>query len=303
MRNPIKQLIRDTLAYCGWKLIRTEQFSNLLTLQELLPEPAGIDYVPDRKIGHVGFLLDTDRQLLFLTKLRESRFQKLFQSIRLDQNINIEFIGKNYRSQGLIHNGFYPTPDAELYAAFIAEYEPVRIIEIGSGYSTLIAAHAIRHLGIHAEISVIDPEPRRDVEDYASRIERQRVERSSILDFDFSTRGQPIILFIDSSHITTMDRDIPFLFCRLLPNLPPGVIVHVHDIFTPFDYPVNYARRFYTEQYVLQALLAHNPKFRILFSTYLMSRKHAPEMQSVFGSQVGRDPLFFGSSFWMETVA
>jgi hypothetical protein len=201
---------------------------------------------------------------------------------------------------GLIHNGYYPTPDAELYAAFIAEYRPTSIIEIGSGYSTLIAHHTVKHLGLDSNIVVVDPAPRTDVSNYASRIEYERVEKSSLANIEFA-KDQRSILFIDSSHVSKMGGDVPFLFCQILPNLPAGVIVHVHDIFTPFDYPINYGYRFYNEQYVLQALLANSQKFIVLFSTHLMSREHAREMQRVFGAEVGSDPLFFGASFWIET--
>jgi hypothetical protein len=100
-----------------------------------------------------------------------------------------------------------------------------------------------------------------------------------------------------------MGGDVPFLYCRILPNLAAGVLVHIHDIFIPFDYPINYGYRFYTEQYILHALLANSPKFSVVFSTHAMSRKHSAEMQAVFGPRVGSDPLFFGASFWMNTVS
>ena len=109
------------------------------------------------------------------------------------------------------------------------------------------------------------------------------------------------ILFIDSSHVTNLGGDVPFLYCKLLPLLPPDVLIQVHDIFTPFDYPTNYGWRYYTEQYVLHALLAHNPKIKVRFATYAMSRFHAAAMQKAFGPQVGVDPLFFGASFWMQS--
>jgi len=307
MRNLMRRLAEAPLSYCGLTLVRSDRFSQLLHAQELLPllpqdHETRLDYVPDKKIGNAGFSLNIEHQLAFLQKLSEPRFQELFRGLRADPKINVGFGGKNYRDHGLIHNGYYPTPDAELYAAFIAEYQPVRIIEIGSGYSTLVAHYTITHFGIKSEIHAIDPEPRRDVLDYASRIEKERVENSSISTIDFS-QNKRTILFIDSSHITMTGGDIPLLFCQILPNLPAGIIVHVHDIFTPFDYPANYGRRYYTEQYVLQALLANNPKLSVLFSTHLMSREHPQQMQAIFGSQVGNDPLFFGASFWMETVA
>ena len=77
-----------------------------------------------------------------------------------------------------------------------------RSIQIGSDYSTLIAHYAVTHLGMNSEIHAIDPQPRREVIDYASRVEYERVENSSISEIDFS-QNQRTILFIDSSHITS----------------------------------------------------------------------------------------------------
>jgi hypothetical protein len=304
VKNLVKHALRRALAYRGLTLVQSERLSHLLGAEELLPETgtSGADYDPDRKIGNAGFALNIESQLSFLRTLSAPRFQELFRSLRADPNINTGFMGKDYRLQGLIHNGYYPTPDAELYAAFISEYRPSRIVEIGSGYSTLIAHHTIRYLGMTCEIHVIDPQPRREVADYASRIEYKRVQDSSFSSTALS-KGERAILFIDSSHVTKMGGDIPFLFCQILPHLPAGILVHVHDIFTPFDYSANYGRRFYTEQYVLQALLANSSKFSVRFSACAMSRENPAEMQAVFGPQVGNDPLFIGASFWMDAVA
>jgi len=304
MSNPLKQMIRKGLARCGLSLVKSRQLSGLMTAQSLLPDassPPSADYVPDAQIGTAGFSLNVEGQLTFLTKLCSSSFQDLFASLRRDPNINIGMAGKDHRSQGLIQNGYYPTPDAELFAAYIADFRPTRIIEIGSGYSTLIANHALRHQNHDCEIRVVDPEPRRDVAGYASHIEFEMVRNSSLANGKLLADAQRTILFIDSSHVTKLDGDIPFLYCQLLPMLPPGVLVHVHDIFTPFDYPTNYGWRFYTEQYVLQALLAHNPKMLVRFSTHAMSRLHPAAMQKAFGPQVGIDPRFFGASFWMQS--
>jgi Methyltransferase domain len=291
MSNPLKQMIQKGLyrARCGLSVVKSRHLSGFMTAQSLFPDassPPSADYIPDAQIGTAGFSLNVEGQLTFLTKLCSSPFQELFANLRSDPNINIGMAGKDYRSQGLIHNGYYPTPDAELYAAFIADFQPTRIIEIGSGFSTVIANHALRHLKRDCEIRVIDPEPRRDVASYASHIEFEMVQNSSLARESLAD-AQRTILFIDSSHVTKLGGDIPFLYCQLLPVVPSGVLIHVHDIFTPFDYPTNYGWRFYTEQYVLQALLAHNPKMSVRFSTHAMSRFHPAAMQKAFGPQVG----------------
>jgi hypothetical protein len=304
MMKTARQSVQNVLARLGWTLVRSEQLSLLREAQVLLPDvgTTGIDYVPEKKIGNFGFRLNWERQLLFLKKLADPSYQEFFRELRSDPDINLGLMGRNYGAEGLIHNGYFPTPDAELYGAIIAEYRPTRIIEIGSGYSTVIAHRAIRYFGIACEIHVIDPEPRRDVSNYASEIEHTPVQQSSLSNSTLSDNGRTIV-FIDSSHVTKLGGDVPFLFCQILPNLPVGVLVHVHDIFTPFDYPYNYGYQFYTEQYVLQALLANSSKFSVLFSAHAMSRAYASEMQATFGPRVGKDPLFFGASFWMDTVS
>ena len=309
-KSLISKSVQQVLANLGWTLVRSEQWSLLREewslLREakvLLPEAktTEIDYVPEKKIGNSGFCLNWSRQLLFLAKLTEPTYQDFFRELRSDPEINVGHMGRDYRAEGLIHNGYFPTPDAELYGAIIAQYRPTRIIEIGSGYSTVIAHRAIRYFGIACDINVIDPEPRRDVSNYASEIEYEPVQQSSLGNLELSNNARTIV-FINSSHVVKLGGDVPFLYCQILPNLPAGVVVHVHDIFIPFDYPLNYGYRFYAEQYLLQALLSNNSKFSVLFSAHAMSREHPGEMQAAFGPQVGRDPLFFGASFWMDTV-
>jgi hypothetical protein len=192
----------------------------------------------------------------------------------------------------------YPTPDAEIYAAMIAIARPKRIIEVGSGYSTVIARATIEHLGLNCEIHVIDPEPRRNIEGIANHIEYRPVEHSSLID---GTLSEGSLLFIDSSHVCRTDGDAPFLYCRLLPALPVGVLVHIHDIFVPFDYPDNYFERFYTEQYLLHTLLANSQKFEVLLATHYLSREYREAAQAAFGPHIGENLRFFGASFWMKS--
>jgi hypothetical protein len=128
---------------------------------------------------------------------------------------------------------------------------------------------------------------------------RTRVEALSVDDEVF--RSQRPILFIDSSHAVRAGGDAPFLLNRLVPSLPPGTLVHVHDVFTPYDYPDAYRRRLYGEQYVLQALLSHAPRFRVVFATHHMARRYTAELQGVFGAVVGADQ-HCGASLWFEIV-
>ncbi len=255
-------------------------------------------FLPEREIGNNGFSLNVESQLELLRSFREDDFQALFQSIRNNDEINTGFDRREYKSKGLIHNGYYPTPDAEIYAAMISSARPGRIIEVGSGYSTVVARAAMDYIGLDCRLHVIDPEPRRDIENIADVIEYKPVELSSLADIEFT---ENTFLFIDSSHICRGRGDLPFLYCKILPALPAGVFVHIHDIFIPYDYPDNYFERFYTEEYLLHALLAHSRKFEVVLAAHYLAREQTRLMQDLFGASVGDDPLFFGASFWMRS--
>lgn len=223
------------------------------------------------------------------------RHRHLFAALRSDARINTQ----HHEVGDKIRNGFFPTPDAETYAAMIAIREPQRIIEIGGGFSTLIARTTLDELRVDTELVVIDPEPRTDVTAAASRVVRQRVEEVGLKESDFPP---PSILFIDSSHILRTGGDVPFLFGELVPSLPAGVTVHVHDIYLPFDYSQLGVELWWTEQYVLLALLAHNPRYRIDLALRWMTAMNPALMAEIYGPIVTTDSAHGGGSFWFSTV-
>lgn len=301
MRSIRKALLRIPEIF-GIHAVQTGDLSILETVKRDLLlrdyEPHE-NFIPQGRIGNAGFSLNLENQLKLLASFSGPDFQELFRILRSSEEINAGSGGVDYKDRDLIHNGYYPTPDAELYAAMISTMNPARIIEVGSGYSTLIARAAVEHARLECEIHIIDPLPRRDIENYADRIEYKPVEESSLVDLELAP---DTLLFIDSSHVCRSGGDLPFLYCRVLPALPPGVLVHVHDIFIPYDYPDNYFERFYTEGYLLHALLANSSKFEVVLSTHNLSRNYKEPMQAAFGPSVGEDPLFFGASFWIKSV-
>ena len=248
-------------------------------------------FVPEMRAGSEGIELRAEEQLERLERWRRE-YAQAFRALRDDPSINTLCPGRDH-----LHNGTFPTPDAEIYAAMIADFAPRRIVEIGAGFSTLIAAKVTSGQGGSCEIVVVDPEPRTDVRDRVDRIENRPVEDVAAGDLPLCAQT---LLFIDSSHIARAGGDIPHLFNAILPTAPPGVLVHVHDVFIPYDYPPFCREHLYTEQYVLQALLAHSPRYRVLFATHYMSREHPDPMRETFGQVVGRDPLHYGSSFWFR---
>ena len=250
-------------------------------------------WVPRGEIGCQGIDLRESNQLERLDRWKTPPFQDLFGLLRQDPAINTQRAG-----QTSLTNGWYNTPDAEIYAAMIFEHRPRSIVEVGAGFSTLIAKATI-HAGLPTQITVVDPAPRTDVQASADECLRLPVERSAIGERDWSAGD---VLFIDSSHICRTRGDIPYLFCQLIPGLPSGVLVHVHDIYIPFDYPNNRDHLCYTEQYVLHALLAHSPRYRTVLTSHWLSRQHARRMQETFGPDTASDVRLYGGCYWFEVV-
>jgi hypothetical protein len=239
-------------------------------------------FAPETRLDLPGIDLQIPAQLERLERWRLA-YQQVFNALRCNPEINTLHPGKPY-----MHNGYYPTPDAEVYAALIGDYRPGSIVEIGSGYSTRIARFALRNFGASCELVAIDPQPRADIVNIADRVINRMVEEvppEVILQID-----RPL-LFIDSSHITRSRGDIPYLFNTLIPQLSTGTLVQVHDIYTPYDYP-----------YMLQALLAHASRYRIVFATHMMSREYTESMRQAISPAIGMNNEYYGASFWFEIV-
>lgn len=281
--------------------VMSAEDANLLSFirQYVLPTPSETydHYVPSRQIGTQGLQLNDEEQLSRLEKWRGPAYQQLYRQLRNDEVINCPFNGKSYLGGTCLHNGWYPTPDAEIYASMIYDFRPDKIVEVGSGFSTLIARRALQYSQLDSPLTVIDPSPRTDVAQTADRVIYERVEDTKLDQIGLTRRS---LLFIDSSHITRPRGDVPYLYCEVLPKLASGSIVHIHDVFLPFDYPTCYDHLCWTEQYVLQALLSDTLRYHTLFATHYMTRLHTADMQKTFGPEVGTDNFFFGASYWIQ---
>jgi hypothetical protein len=236
-------------------------------------------------------------QLAKLAEWRSSRHRQLFESLRSNLTIN-----RWGHGTAAVSNTFCNTPDAEIYASMILERKPSKVVEVGSGFSTLIARQAIEFSELPTQLVVIDPYPRTDVRSAASELTLAPVEQSDLLTVDWQPND---ILFIDSSHICRTRGDLPYIFCQLLPSLPAGVLVHVHDIFLPYDYPNLYDQWWHTEEYLLACTLAHSGRYRVVLATHWLSREHGGEMEKTFGPLAGTEasaPHHLGCSFWFEVL-
>jgi hypothetical protein len=199
----------------------------------------------------------------------------------------------------------FPAVDAEVLYCMIRHFKPRRMIEVGSGMSTLLAAEAMRKNkteGHSCSFTAIEPYPqeffRRGVPGLTELIEA-KVQSVPVEQFCRLDRND--ILFIDSSHVLKTGGDVTYEYLDILPRLAPGVIVHCHDIFLPAEYPKEWVlkdHRFWTEQYLLQAFLAFNNAFEVLMAGSFLHLYHAEKLKAAFASY---DPAkVWPGSFWMR---
>lgn len=201
------------------------------------------------------------------------------------------------------NNGFFPGLDVVALYTLLNTYKPAQYIEIGSGNSTKVARKSIRDNQLSTKITSIDPFPRATIDHLADEVIRMPLE--NMQDYKRITEGLKAndMLFIDNSHRVLPNSDATVCFLELLPQLKPGVIVHIHDIYLPYDYPQDMCDRFYSEQYVLAAFLLANPdKYEVLFPGIFVSEDSSlckqlePLWQSPNTSNVERH----GGSFWFR---
>jgi len=189
--------------------------------------------------------------------------------------------------------------DALAAYCMVRHFQPRLIIEVGSGFSSLALGQAAAK-NKNSALICIDPFPsdflRRGFPGLQSSIE----EKIQNIDLKFFSQLQSgDILFIDSSHTVKIGGDVNYLFLEVLPRLKPGVIVHVHDIFLPFEYRRDWVLdefRFWNEQYLLQAFLTFNSEFEVLLANSYLNHYHQEDLKAAFRNL----PSWAGGSFWMR---
>ena len=190
--------------------------------------------------------------------------------------------------------------DALVAYCMIRHFQPELIAEVGSGWSSLVLGQAAAK-NKNSALICIDPFPGELLRKGNIPALRSLIEKK-IQDIDlefFSQLGSGDVLFIDSSHTVKIGGDVNYLFLEVLPRLRPGVIVHVHDIFLPFEYRRDWVLdefRFWTEQYILQAFLTFNSQFEVLLANSYLNHYHQQDLKTAFPGLSSRA----GGSFWMR---
>jgi hypothetical protein len=166
-------------------------------------------------------------------------------------------------------NGAFESGDAEFFYSMLRFLKPRRLIEIGSGNSTKIARNALLQNALETGESCdhfcIEPYENPWLEQLGIKIIREPVEMVGLDVFQGLEAGD--MLFIDSTHMIRPQGDVLFEYLQLLPSLASGVYVHVHDIFSPRDYPDQWVRNnvmMWNEQYLLEATMGNQDRYEVV---------------------------------------
>ncbi len=209
-----------------------------------------------------------------------------------------------------LENGTYGPVDAEILYGLVRYTKPSRVLEVGSGFSSLVINEAITANsveGSRARHEIVDPYPASCCYEMGGANALRRVaelKEISMTDvplasFAALTKGD--VLFVDSTHTVKVGGDVNWAVLDVLPVLQPGVLVHFHDVYLPWEYPREFVEkneRYWGEQYLLQAFLAFNDAFEVVLAAQLLAREYQPRLEAVIASAAGASP----SAFWIRRI-
>ncbi len=198
-------------------------------------------------------------------------------------------------------NGFMPGMDTAVLYTIVASGDVGTYLEMGSGNSTKIVRRAIEDNGKPTRVVSIDPQPRAEIDQLCDVVLRTPAEDVDPSVVSQLTSGD--VLFIDNSHRSFMNSDVTMAFLELLPRIPSGVLVHIHDVFLPDDYPPQWEDRWYNEQYLLATfLLGGHRGYEILFPAWFVSTQPTMggALNELWETTGFEDVERHGNSFWLR---
>jgi Methyltransferase domain len=272
----------------GFQIRSTHYYQPTYAEQDLPIDTTGERNLP-------GLNLQPSKQLNLLSKFN---FSNELSEIGYPRSDNLNF-GHD--------NPAYAFADAESLYCMIRFYKPKKIVEIGSGFSTLMVKKAISANKIEDESYIcyhvcIEPYEMPWLDQLDVNVVRQRVQ-----DVDlnvFSKLEKNDILFVDSSHVIRPFGDVLVEYLQIIPMIKAGVLVHVHDIFTPRDYPESWLRserRLWNEQYILEAMLAHSKRYSVLLAVNWLKHNYWEHFSVAF-PRAAENPDHEPGAFWFEVV-
>lgn len=210
-------------------------------------------------------------------------------------------VEKSIENRYCYNNGTYSYTDAIVLYSIIRHFNPKRIIEIGSGYSSALMLDTKEKFNHHLKLTFIEPYPKLLLSLFRKNdLENCTVMHSGVQAVpikEFEALEADDILFIDSSHISKTGSDVNYELFKILPSLASGVLIHIHDIFFPFEYPKDwvYEGRNWNEIYLIRAFLSHNSDYSILLFSNYMHKHHKSAFQEM--------PLTYkntGGNLWLR---
>jgi Methyltransferase domain len=190
--------------------------------------------------------------------------------------------------------------DAWFLQGVLRHLRPARVIEVGCGYSSLVTAHVNREcFGGGVDVTCIEPYPPDFLTEGVAGIARVIPTPVQDVPLDaFAALEAGDVLFIDTSHVIKTGNDVKFLYHEVVPRLQPGVAVHIHDIFLPFDYPPDWVLggRAWNEQYLVESFLAFNPEFEVMLGVGWLCAFHREAVADAAGDAA----LGGGGSLWIR---
>jgi hypothetical protein len=284
MANSLKNFVKYLLP----------SYQKIILEYKIDPKPRyGYGLKPHEKLNEI---INKNRSLYTLL-LEEIMLRKdTFQAIKSSENEKDE-------NQPAWNNNFLPGLDIIALYILLCHFKPKKYIEIGSGNSTKVARKAIKENKLGTIITSVDPFPRANIDHLADKVVRQPIER--ITDYTFITDelNENDILFIDGSHNCLPNSDGTVCFLDILPYLKKGVVVHVHDIYLPYDYPQFMCDRYYSEQYVLAAFILANPeKYSPVFPGFFISedKELSSKIEAIWEHPNTSNVEKHGGSFWFQ---
>ena len=296
VRTPLKRILTAVFIFfqkLGINITPNHYYQPIPDLASLKAE------IWQRRSDLPGIIIDDERALALLDEFRKN-FHAEYTKFPKD-NPNIP--GKYY-----LNNRDFGPVDAEILYCMVRHFKPKKIIEIGSGHTTLLTAQAVttnKELdNADCEFIAIEPFPREMLIKGLPGL--SRFIQSPVQDVStsvFAELGENDILFIDSSHVLKTGSDVQYEFLEILPRLKKGVIIHIHDVFLPMEYPRSWLFelfRFWNEQYLLQAFLAFNDQFEVIWPGSYMHLNHPEKIKEAFPSY--NPPRNQPGSFWMQRI-
>jgi hypothetical protein len=268
-RENVQRLVRRVARWAGLDAVRADFNSPVVDPGAL---PAAIW---ERESPMPGLELDLDRQL----EMIEGRLLPLTGDFQAPAN------------------PWYGPMDADLLFAMVRAGRPSRVLELGSGYSTLVIQDALEDGAIH---EVVDPWPSPLLVRLGGRLNVRTESAAAVPEPLFDALGDGDILFVDTSHTVRPGGEVVRLVLEVLPKLRAGVIVQIHDFFRPFEYPRVLYEQFnlhWQEQYLVQAFLAFNAGFEVLLANHALWRLRRDRIKSLFPAlREGMEP----SALWLR---